>query len=201
MLALSFRQTFDTSGVSLSWRKGVVELTSQISISRKPTFVKSFSSTLPIMSGPPAHKMAYFANMASSLPESHGEFRTVLWTGLYSQVVLMTVQPGGEIGDEVHTVDQALSFTSGIGKAIVGGEEQDVKAGDLVVVPAGTQHNFINTGPNPLILYTVYSPAEHNPKTVHKTKEEADEHEEDGTDEAPGWSQKSKKENEAAQKN
>lgn len=84
--------------------------------------------------------------MLSSLPESSGEFHKVLWTGLYPQVVLMTIPPGGDIGDEVHTVDQALTFTSGIGKATINRKGQGIKAGDLMVVPAGTQHQFINTG-------------------------------------------------------
>ncbi|KAL8768998.1 MAG: hypothetical protein Q9209_004915 [Squamulea sp. 1 TL-2023] len=149
-------------------------------------------------SGPPKHEMQYFPNMTSALPSESAEFRRVLWTGLYSQVVLMTVPVGGDIGDEVHTVDQALTFTSGIGKATINGKDQDVKAGDLMVVPAGTQHQFVNTGPTPLILYTIYSPAEHNPQTVHKTKEEGDEEEENGKDKAPDWSRKSQSENEKA---
>jgi oxalate decarboxylase/phosphoglucose isomerase-like protein (cupin superfamily) len=89
-----------------------------------------------------------------------------------------------------------LTFTSGQGKATIAGKDQDVKAGDLMVVPAGTQHQFINTGPTPLILYTIYSPAEHDAKTVHKTKEEGDVEEDGGGDNPPEWSQKSKKENE-----
>ena len=108
----------------------------------------------------------------------------------------MTIPVGGDIGDEVHTVDQALTFTSGIGKATVNGKDQDIKAGDLVVVPAGTQHQFINTGPTPLILYTVYSQAEHDPNTVHHTKEEGDKEEDEGLDQAPEWARRSKKENE-----
>ncbi|KAF4630400.1 hypothetical protein G7Y89_g7745 [Cudoniella acicularis] len=147
-------------------------------------------------SGPPKHEMAYFPNMSSSLPASSSDFRKVLWTGLYSQVVIMTIRVGGDIGDEVHTVDQALTFTSGQGKATINGKDQDVKAGDLMVVPAGTQHQFINTGQTPLILYTIYSSAEHAPTTVHKTKEQGDKEEDEGIDEAPAWSQKSKKENE-----
>jgi mannose-6-phosphate isomerase-like protein (cupin superfamily) len=95
--------------------------------------------------------MAYFPQMTTSLPSESSGFRRVLWTGLYSQLVLMTVPVGGDIGDEVHTVDQALTFTSGTGKATVGGKDQDVKSGDLVIVPAGTQHQFINTGPTPLV--------------------------------------------------
>ncbi len=65
-----------------------------------------------------------------------------------------------------------------------------------MVVPAGTQHQFVNTGPTPLILYTIYSPAEHDSRTVHHTKEEGDKEEEEGKDQAPAWSRKSKKENE-----
>ncbi|KAK5079076.1 hypothetical protein LTS08_003771 [Lithohypha guttulata] len=145
---------------------------------------------------PPKHEMAYFPDMTTSLPSTSGKFRRVLWTGLYSQLVLMTVPVGGDIGDEVHTVDQILTFTSGIGKATIAGKDQDVKAGDLIIVPAGTQHQFVNTGPTPLILYTVYSPAEHKPTSVHDTKEQGDKEEEDGIDEAPEWSQRSKQENE-----
>lgn len=69
----------------------------------------------------------------------------------------MTVPVGGDIGDEVHTVDQALTFTSGVGKATINGKDQDVKAGDLMVVPAGTQHQFVNTGPTPLVRFPVPS--------------------------------------------
>lgn len=94
-------------------------------------------------------------------------------------------------------MDQILTFTSGTGLAQVGGRDQEVKAGDMVIVPAGTKHQFLNKGPTPLILYTVYSPAEHKATTVHKSKEEGDREEEEGRDEPPPWSQRGKKENEA----
>ena len=64
---------------------------------------------------------------------------------------MMTVPVGGDIGDEVHLVDQALTFISGVGMATINGKDQEVRAGDLVIVPAGTQHQFVNTGPNPLV--------------------------------------------------
>ena len=119
--------------------------------------------------------------------EKSPDFRRVLWTGEHSQLVIMTIPPGGEIGEEVHEdVDQILTFVSGTGKAIVSGAEKNVASGDLVVVPAGHKHNFLNTGPNPLILYTVYGPPEHADGAVHKTKEEADAMEEAGKDEPPG---------------
>lgn len=92
---------------------------------------------------------------------------------------------------EVHLKDQVLIFTSGEGKAVVAGKEQAIKASDVVVVPAGTQHQFYNTSKDkPLELVTVYSPAEHDSQTEHKTKEEGDEEEDSGKDEAPAWSQK-----------
>ena len=97
---------------------------------------------------------------------------------------------------QVHTVDQVLLFTSGECRAEIAGKKQQVKANDVVVVPAGTQHQFVNTGNVPLELVTVYSPAEHDPKSVHKTKEQGDELEEGGKDEAPEWSQQPKQENE-----
>ena len=118
--------------------------------------------------------------------EKSPDFRRVLWTGEHSQLVIMTIPPGGEIGEEVHEdVDQILTFVSGTGKAVVAGSEKNVAQGDLVVVPAGKKHNFLNTGPNPLILYTVYGPPEHADGAVHKTKEEADAMEEAGKDEPP----------------
>ncbi len=118
--------------------------------------------------------------------EKSPDFRRVLWTGEHSQLVIMTIPPGGEIGEEVHEdVDQTLTFVSGTGKAVVSGTEKNVAQGDLVVVPAGKKHNFLNTGPNPLILYTVYGPPEHAEGAVHATKEQADAMEEAGKDEPP----------------
>ncbi len=117
--------------------------------------------------------------------EKNPDFRRVLWTGKHTQLVIMTIPPGGEIGEEIHEVDQILTFVSGVGKAKVGGDTRNVVQGDLVVVPAGKKHNFTNEGPNPLVLYTVYGPPEHADGAVHKTKEEADALEEAGKDEPP----------------
>ena len=117
--------------------------------------------------------------------EKSADFRRVLWTGKHTQLVIMTVPVDGEIGEEVHDVDQILTFVSGAGEAKVGGRTRQVVQGDLVVVPAGTKHNFTNTGPNPLVLYTVYGPPEHADGAIHKTKEEADRLEEEGKDEPP----------------
>ena len=122
----------------------------------------------------------------ATVAEKNPDFRRVLWTGEHSQLVIMTIPPGGEIGEEVHPdTDQILTFVSGVGEATVNGDKQEVAQGDLVCVPAGAKHNFVNSGPNPLVLYTVYGPAEHADGAVHHTKEEADAAEESGKDEPP----------------
>ncbi len=122
----------------------------------------------------------------ATVAEKSPDFRRVLWTGAHSQLVIMTIPPGGEIGEEVHEgIDQILTFVSGAGEARVAGETRPVVAGDLVAVPAGTRHNFVNTGPNPLVLYTVYGPPEHADQVVHRTKEEADAAAAAGEDEPP----------------
>lgn len=122
----------------------------------------------------------------ATVAEQSPDFRRVLWTGEHTQLVIMTIPADGEIGEEVHEdIDQILTFVSGVGEARVAGSKRKVVAGDLVVVPAGTKHNFVNTGPNPLVLYTVYGPPEHADQAVHKTKEEADAAEAAGEDEPP----------------
>lgn len=122
----------------------------------------------------------------ATVAEQSPDFRRVLWTGKHTQLVIMTIPPGGEIGEEVHEdTDQILTFVSGLGEAIVSGQTRKVAQGDLVVVPAGRTHNFVNTGENPLILYTVYGPPDHADGAVHATKEEADALEAAGKDEPP----------------
>ena len=122
----------------------------------------------------------------ATVAEQSADFRRVLWTGEHTQLVIMTIPVGGEIGVEKHEEnDQILTFVSGTGEATVSGEKKTVVAGDLVVVPAGVTHNFANTGPIPLVLYTVYGPPDHAPDAVHATKEEADALEEAGKDEPP----------------
>ena len=87
----------------------------------------------------------------------------------------MSIPPGGDIGEETHdTIDQLLYFAKGEGEAILNGESKPVEKGDVVFVPAGTLHNFKNTGDEDLKIYTTYSPPEHPDGTIHKTKEEAE---------------------------
>lgn len=101
-------------------------------------------------------------------------FRRVLETGEHAQLVVMTLQPGEEIGEETHEGDQILFFVDGEGDAILDGQSSPVRPGDYVFVPAGMLHNFVNTGSEPLRLLTTYAPPEHPDGTVHRTKAEAD---------------------------
>ncbi len=106
-------------------------------------------------------------------------FRHVIFTGPHAQLVLMSLKPGEEIGMEVHaTVDQFFRFESGEGKVIQNGEQQIVKDGFAVIVPAGTEHNVINTSQvTELKLYTIYSPPNHPDGTINKTKADAEAYE------------------------
>lgn len=102
-------------------------------------------------------------------------FRETVITGKMCQVVLMTLQPGEEIGAEVHEDhDQILVLVEGNGQAVLEGQAREVGTNDLIFVHAGVEHNFINTGSRPLKLYTVYAPPEHAEGTRHATKAEAD---------------------------
>ena len=102
-------------------------------------------------------------------------YRQVLFTAKNSQLVLMSLKPGEEIGEEVHDLDQFLRFEAGDGKVILDGQDHAVRDGFAVVIPAGTRHNVINTSKNAdLKLYSLYSPPEHKVGTVHRTKKEAD---------------------------
>ena len=106
---------------------------------------------------------------------ANSDFRKVLSTGKHAQVVVMSIPVGGDIGEEVHEeVDQVLAFVDGEGRAILEGEQSDVRPGRLVHVPAGMRHNVVNTGGTALRLYTVYAPPQHRPGTIHRTKVEAE---------------------------
>ncbi len=103
------------------------------------------------------------------------DFRRVLYTGKHSQLVLMSLKPKEEIGEETHTdVDQFFRFEKGEGKVIIDDVEHKVKDGDAVIVPAGAKHNVVNTSSRAnLRLYTIYSPPEHQDGTIRHTKQEA----------------------------
>jgi len=107
--------------------------------------------------------------------EKNADFRRVLYTAKNSQLVLMSLKPGEEIGEEIHgDIDQFFRFEKGEGKAIIDNVEHRIKDGDGVIVPAGAKHNVINTSKRAnLRLYTIYSPPEHQDGVVRRTKKEA----------------------------
>lgn len=116
-----------------------------------------------------------FVQNIDELTEGNSNFRKVLYTSKHSQLVVMSLKPNEEIGMEVHMDnDQFLKIEKGEGKAIIDGNEQNFSTGWCVVVPAGAQHNIINTSATEeLKIYTVYSPAHHRLDVVQATKEEA----------------------------
>lgn len=116
--------------------------------------------------------MTFHLNLVEAA-KANSFFRKELYTTDRTQVVVMSVEPGEDIGLETHDLDQVLVFISGAGEYAVGGDRGTVKPGDMVVVPAHTQHNFLNTGREPLKLYTIYAPPEHAPGTLHRTRAEA----------------------------
>ena len=120
----------------------------------------------------------YSTNIEKKTLENRN-FREVLHTAPHSQLVVMTLQPGEEIGLERHeNGDQFIRVESGQGEAIMDGERHALSDGTAVVIPAGAEHNVINTSPTePLRLYTVYSPPQHPDGTVNRTKQEAEEDE------------------------
>jgi mannose-6-phosphate isomerase-like protein (cupin superfamily) len=112
---------------------------------------------------------------------SNSDYRRVLYTGKNSQLVLMTLKHGEEIGEEVHKDnDQFFRFEGGEGKVMIDDVEHDVTDGFAVIIPAGAKHNVINTGAEDLKLYTIYSPAHHKDGTIHHNKTDEVEEEFDG---------------------
>ncbi|MBC7544925.1 MAG: cupin domain-containing protein [Candidatus Sericytochromatia bacterium] len=117
--------------------------------------------------------MSFHVNIIKAAMDNT-DFRRELFTTPLSQVVVMSVLPGDDIGLELHHLDQHLAFVAGTGTFVIGEHRGTMSAGDLVSVPAGNWHNFVNTGNEPLKLYTVYAPAEHAPGTIHRTKADAE---------------------------
>ena len=115
-----------------------------------------------------------YAEDIKKLTKENINFRKVLHTGQHSQIVAMSIPVGDDIGEETHfDTDQILFFVDGDCEAILNGESRSVEEHEVVFVPAGTKHNFKNTGDEDLKLFTVYAPPEHPDGTVHKTKEDA----------------------------
>jgi len=118
--------------------------------------------------------MKGFVQDIEGLAIHNDEFRKVLYTAKSCQLVLMALKPREEIGAEVHTLDQFFRVEQGSGQAILDGVSTAIRAGFAVLVPAGARHNIVNTGTEPLKLYTLYAPPNHRDGVVHHTRADAE---------------------------
>jgi mannose-6-phosphate isomerase-like protein (cupin superfamily) len=118
--------------------------------------------------------MNFFNDNCANLARNNADYRRVLFTAPHTQLVLMAIPAGDEIPQEVHRkADQIIIIVEGQGEAILDGNPSPFKKDSVVIVPSGTKHCIKNTGSQPLKLYTIYSPPQHAPGTIEKTKEEA----------------------------
>jgi mannose-6-phosphate isomerase-like protein (cupin superfamily) len=115
-----------------------------------------------------------FVQDIESLAVKNDDFRQVLYTAKNCQLVLMALKPGEEIGAEVHRLDQFFRVEEGMGEAVLDGVRTAIRAGFAVLIPAGTNHNIINTGSGPMKLYTLYAPPNHIDGVVHHTRADAE---------------------------
>lgn len=116
----------------------------------------------------------FFVENIEDLTLDNSNFREVLFTTKNMQLVLMSLKPKEDIGEEIHDVDQFFRIEDGEGLAVINGIENTISDGMSVIVPANTKHNIINTGDSDLLLYSIYSPPKHNLNTVHVSKSEAE---------------------------
>ena len=133
-----------------------------------------FASNAPVGKNERGAAMKGFVQDIESLAIKNDEFRRVLYTAENCQLVLMSLKPKEEIGAEVHKLDQFFRVEEGSGAAVLNGVRTPIQAGFAVVVPAGMNHNIINTGKVPLKLYTIYSPPNHRDGVIHHTRAEAE---------------------------
>lgn len=132
------------------------------------------SGAKPVPTAVDGTKKGFVGNI-SDLTEKNSDFRRVLYTGKNLQLVLMSLKPGEDIGEEVHdNVDQFFRIEEGSGEVLINGQRSSVKSDDAILVPAGARHNVTNTGTTPLRLYTLYGPPQHRDKTIHATKQQAE---------------------------
>jgi mannose-6-phosphate isomerase-like protein (cupin superfamily) len=118
--------------------------------------------------------MKGFVQNIEEISVKNQDFRQVLYTAKNCQLVIMALKPGEEIGMEVHKLDQFFRVEEGKGFAVLDGVRTEISSGFAVLVPAGTNHNIINTGTDPLKLYTLYAPPNHRDGVVHHTRADAE---------------------------
>jgi mannose-6-phosphate isomerase-like protein (cupin superfamily) len=178
---VSFRKiSLATLAVFVSLAFTLVSCSRQTGTSNVADTTKSQMAATPQPSSDTArHLDSYQGNIIQSTANNQN-FREVLFTGQKSQLVAMSIPPGGEIGAETHAhVEQTIFIQSGSGTAKIGDKSSAVKAGDVLVVTPGTVHNVVNSGKTDLKLYTIYSPPNHIDGRVNATKADADRDQED----------------------
>lgn len=114
--------------------------------------------------------MQGFVTNLDKTTKENENFRKVLYTARHSQLVVMSLKPGEDIGEEIHELDQFIKVEQGKGKAVLDGKESEIRDGFGVIIPAGARHNIINSSEGEMRLYTVYSPPEHKDGTIHTRK-------------------------------
>ena len=122
----------------------------------------------------------YVTDIEQQTARNH-DFRRVLFTAPHCQLVVMSIAPGGDIGQEKHAVDQFIRIEHGEGEVVMNGQTSRIGEGTAFVIPSGTEHNVFNKGKGELQLYTIYAPPQHRDGTIHKTRADADRDEEDHT--------------------
>jgi mannose-6-phosphate isomerase-like protein (cupin superfamily) len=144
-------------------------------VAGKEVYLFSMASNAPVgQANERGVDMKGFIRDIEGLAVKNDEFRRVLYTAKNCQLVLMALKPEEEIGAEVHTLDQFFRVEEGTGEAVLDGVRTEIRAGFAVFVPAGTNHNIINTGSVPLKLYTLYAPPNHRDGVVHHTRADAE---------------------------
>lgn len=118
--------------------------------------------------------MKGYVQNIEAIAMANDDFRRVLYTAASCQLVVMALKPDEDIGLEVHPLDQFFRIEGGSGEAVLEGVRTPIRAGSAVIVPAGTRHNIINTGREPLKLYTLYAPPNHRDGVVHRTRAQAE---------------------------
>ena len=179
--AVSFRKiSLATLAVFVSLALTLVSCSRHTGTSTVSDTLKPQMATTPQPSSDTArHLDSYQGNIIQSTANNQN-FRKVLFTGQKSQLVAMSIPPGGEIGAETHAhVEQTFFIQSGSGTAKIGDKSSAVKAGDVLVVTPGTEHNIVNSGKTDLKLYTIYAPPNHIDGRVNATKADADRDQED----------------------
>lgn len=149
---------------------------------KKESFIDILNDRLVLFEESKPKKSGFHVNIEKET-KSNTDYRRVLFTSGKMQLVLMSIEPGGEIGMESHDVDQFIRVDGGSAKAIIDNSEYKLVDGDAIIVPANVKHNVINIGNEDLKIYTVYTPPQHQKDTVQKTKaDEAEEHFDGETD-------------------